>query len=282
MNYRHAYHAGNFADVLKHLVLVRILAYLKLKPQPFRIIDSHAGAGIYDLSGIEAGKTGEWRDGIARVIDHTFTTEASGVLAPYLDAIRQCNRSRGEAGLRFYPGSPMIADLLRRPGDTLVANELHPEDRALLKQALRRAPDSKVMALDGWAALKAFLPPKERRGLVIIDPPFEAPDEFDRLALGLDAARKRFANGTYLVWYPVKNTAAADRFLASARASPDTKFVDCRLRICEPFPGLGLTETGLLVINPPYTLAADLALVLPELTAVLAEQPTATFSLRHA
>lgn len=266
MNYRHAFHAGNFADVVKHAALSRILTYMTLKPQPFRVVDTHAGIGLYDLSSTESQKTGEWHDGIGRVLAAPFDARVRGLLQPYLDAVAHFNP---EGGLRHYPGSPLLARHLMRRDDALVLNELHPEDCASLKAATNNMPNTKVLSLDGFVALKSLLPPKERRGVILIDPPFEAADEFDRVAEGLADALKRFAGGVYAVWYPVKSAAAAERFIDRMTGKGMIKALDARLRISAPFPGLGLTETGLFVINPPYPLAAELEEMLPPLAEVL-------------
>src|SRR5262245_49606000 len=184
MNYRHAYHAGNFADVFKHVVLTRIVEYLKRKPAAFRVIDTHAGAGLYDLSSEEAQKTGEWRDGIGRLLDAKLPDDIADILAPYLRAVRT---GEPEGALTHYPGSPVLARRLLRRGDVLAANEAHPEDRALLKAEFARDTQAKILEIDAWAAIKALLPPKERRGVVLIDPPFEEPGEFQRITEGLQA-----------------------------------------------------------------------------------------------
>lgn len=273
MNYRHAYHAGNFADVLKHVILARVITYMKLKPQPFRVIDLHAGAGCYDLTSVEAGKTGEWHDGIGRLMDAELPSDVAALLAPYIDTVAALNAS-GE--LKTYPGSPLIARALMRDVDTLVANELHPEEAALLKSTLRR---SKITTLDAWTAIKSLLPPQERRGVVLIDPPFEKSDEFDRLVDALRDGLQRFANGVYIVWYPIKNAVAADRLVAQAALLGCTKLLDVRLRIGEVFPGLGLTETGVLLLNPPFSLQRELSVILPELVACLGQDRHAAFSL---
>src|SRR3990170_5575144 len=163
MNYRHAYHAGNFADVLKHAVLALVIEHLKRKPAPFRVIDTHAGVGLYDLSGAEAATTGEWRDGIGRLFGAALAKPVAELLAPYFSVVRQENPS---GRLERYPGSPLIARRLLRRGDRLIANELHPEDGDSLRRLFAGDPQTKVLALDGWVALKALLPPKERRGVV--------------------------------------------------------------------------------------------------------------------
>jgi 23S rRNA (adenine2030-N6)-methyltransferase len=276
MNYRHAYHAGNFADVVKHAVLARVLTYMKQKPQPFRVIDTHAGPGRYDLGGVEAGKTGEWQDGIGRLIDAHLPDDVAVLLAPYLDAVRSVNLPET---LAFYPGSPLIARHLMRPEDALVANELHPEDFEHLRAELRRAANTKVLNLDAWVAVKSLLPPPERRGVILIDPPFEQRDEFQHLTEALANALQRFANGVYLAWYPVKDRVAADRFVEEAAKLGCRKLIDVRLTISAPFAGLGLTETGLLIFNPPFTLKPELEVLLPFLTDLLGEGRGAGFRL---
>jgi 23S rRNA (adenine2030-N6)-methyltransferase len=267
MNYRHAYHAGNFADVVKHAVLARILTYMKLKPQPFRVIDTHAGIGLYDLEGEEAGKTAEWQDGIDRIVSAPLSDRVKALLAPYLEAVNSVNGPG--ALITHYPGSPLIARHLMRHEDHLVLNELHPEDCAALKAATNNFPSTKVLALDAWVAVKSLLPPKERRGIILIDPPFEAADEFDRVAEGLADGLRRFQTGIFVVWYPVKSQATADRFIDRLTRLPALKALDARLKICAPFPGLGLTEIGLFIVNPPYPLAGELEDLLPALASVL-------------
>lgn len=278
MNYRHAYHAGNFADVLKHVVLARVLSYMTQKPQPFRVIDTHAGAGRYDLQGVEAGRTAEWRDGIGRLVDGTAPPEVAELLAPYLDAVAACNDGVIGGALRFYPGSPLISRHLMRRDDVLIANELHDEDLALLKAEMAGAASTKVLGIDGWTAIRSLLPPRERRGVVLLDPPFEDRDEFANITRGLDEAVKRFATGVYLVWYPVKDASAANELAAYATRA-GLKFLDARLAICAARPGLGLTETGVLIVNPPFRLKAELQALGPFLADVLAEGSGGGFAL---
>jgi 23S rRNA (adenine2030-N6)-methyltransferase len=281
MNYRHSYHAGNFADVLKHVILARIVTYMKRKPQPFRVIDTHAGAGRYDLLGAAAEKTGEWRDGIGRLVDATPPPEIADLLAPYLDAVRNINEAGcRENALNFYPGSPLLAHYLMRGCDTLVANELHPEDGAFLKEELKGVRHAKVMSLDGWTAVKALLPPPERRGVVLIDPPFEESSEFKRLEVAIGQGLKRFAQGVFVIWYPVKDGGAADGFVSEVQqfAKPT---VDVRLAVCKAFRGLGLTQTGVMVINPPYQLAGEMKTILPWLADRLAQDAGAGFRVEE-
>lgn len=277
MNYRHAYHAGNFADVLKHVVLTLVLRYMTQKPQPMRVIDVHAGVGLYDLTGIEAGKTGEWRDGIGRLLQASLAGEAAKLLAPYLEAVAQLNEYGGP--LRVYPGSPVLARTLLRTSDTLIANELHPEDFETLRSNLKGGRNTRVMNLDAWIALKSLLPPPERRGLVLIDPPFEATGEFETLAVSLAEAIRRFATGTYIVWYPIKDPREVSHFLKRVRGLGLPKLVNVELAVCAREGLPGLNETGVLIVNPPYVLSSELAIVLPALCEVLAVDAQAAFRI---
>src|SRR6202790_150943 len=204
MNYRHA---GGFADVIKHIVLVRILIYLQDKPAAFRVIDTHAGAGLYDLTGDQARRGGEWLTGIARLMQARFSESTAPLIKPYLDIVRAFNPQRE---LKAYPGSPLIARALLRPQDRLTACEVEPKARKRLIDALRRDTQARVVDLDGWLALPAFVPPNERRGLVLIDPPYEAKDEFERMAEGFAQAFAKWPTGSYLLWYPVKSRRATD------------------------------------------------------------------------
>jgi 23S rRNA (adenine2030-N6)-methyltransferase len=276
MNYRHGYHAGNFADVVKHAVLARVLTYMKQKPRPFRVIDTHAGAGRYDLAGPEARKTGEWQDGIGRIFDAELPAHVADLLAPYLDAVRSENPG---GALKVYPGSSLIARRIMRREDVLVANELNASEFERLKHELGRAKNTTVLNIDARHAVKSLLPPKERRGVVLIDPPFEARSEFADLAVAVGDAMARFSDGVYLIWYPLKDEAAANRFVAEATARPNLEFLDVRLAVSAPFPGLGLTAAGLLIINPPYLLREELEAVLPVLTDRMAEGEGSAFQL---
>lgn len=271
MNYRHIYHAGNFADVMKHAVLARVVAYLRQKPAPFRVLDTHGGIGLYDLAAPEAERTGEWRDGIAR-LDADLPPALAGFLAPYRDAVAAI-RVRHGAGV--YPGSPLVARELLRPGDGLTVTELHPEDAAALKRCFDADRLVKVIELDGWLALKSFLPFRERRGLVLIDPPFEAPDEFRVLARGLAEAHARAATVTYLLWYPVKDAAAVGRFLNTVAGLGIRKILRAELAVADPAAASGLAASGLVVINPPWTLHDELHEALPLLARTLARGPGA-------
>jgi 23S rRNA (adenine2030-N6)-methyltransferase len=265
MNYRHIYHAGNFADVVKHATLALIVEHLKLKPAPFRVIDTHAGIGRYDLTAIEAAKTGEWRDGIGRLLGAPLPAAVAEILAPYLAAVRYENpgyQAGGDVGV--YPGSPMIARHLLRDGDALVVNELHPDDHAVLDAAFARDRQTKVLHLDGWVALKALLPPKERRGVVLIDPPFEEPGELSRLVGSLVEAHRRFATGTF-----VRPVFAFRRELEDLGLE---KLLSAELLV-KAANGVGLAGCGLAILNPPFPLKEKLEVLLPFFAERLALGP---------
>ncbi len=259
MNNRHAYHAGNFADVVKHALLTLVLAHLKRKEAPFCVVDTHAGIGRYDLTGIEAGKTGEWKDGIGRLMAGGPWPEA---LAEYQAAVRAVNP--GWPDVTAYPGSPRIARFLLRPQDRLALVELHPEDARTLKREFRHDTQVGVHVQDAYLALKALLPPKERRGLVLIDPPFEVKDEFRRVAKGLAEALRRWPTGIYGVWYPIKEPEAVERFLGEAAGLGRPCFT-AELFRHPPDDPARLNGTGLLLLNPPWQLDEGLAALLPVL-----------------
>lgn len=278
MNYRHAYHAGNFADVLKHAVLALVIEHLKLKPAPFRVIDTHSGIGLYDLTSEATLKTGEWRAGIGRVIDAELPADAGAAVAPYLAVVREVN---GKGPLKRYPGSPLIARRLMRASDRLVVNELHPEDHAELAKLFARDPETKVLELDGWTALKSLLPPRERRGVVLVDPAFEEEGELDRLAEGLQEAVRRFATGTFLLWYPIKDLKpiAAFRRKIAGLGLPKVLAVELMIRAADDTERLN--GAGLIVVNAPYTLEAKLKALLPALVPLLAQGNGARFLIHE-
>lgn len=274
MNYRHAFHAGNFADVMKHAVLALIITHLKAKPKPFRIIDTHAGIGIYDLCGGEASRTGEWRDGIGRLVaaaEADQLGELAPLLAPFLDVVAGLQVC---GSLQRYPGSPALAQALLRHDDRLIANELHAEDGAHLRHNLGRDKRVKVLSHDGWSVLKSALPPKERRGVILIDPPFEQPGEFDRMVKALGDGVRRFASGIYMLWYPLKNQRAIDRFKRDVTATGLSRLLTAELTVGTPGVGAEadkvLFGSGLLIHNPPYGLHQSLDMLLPALARVLA------------
>jgi 23S rRNA (adenine2030-N6)-methyltransferase len=281
MNYRHAFHAGGFADVIKHIVLVRILTYLQEKQAPFRVIDTHAGAGLYDLTGEEAQRSGEWLTGIARIMQARFSETTLPLIKPYLDIVRAFNPDRD---LKAYPGSPLIARALLRPQDRLTACEVEPKARKRLIDALRRDTQAHVVDLDGWLALPAFVPPNERRGLVLIDPPYEQKDEFERLAEGFAEAFAKWPTGSYLLWYPVKSRRATDtlaRHVAQvvAASAPAGKALRLEFSVAPQTADAALVSTGLLIVNPPWTLLGELKSILPELEKPLGQGGAGRFRL---
>jgi 23S rRNA (adenine2030-N6)-methyltransferase len=256
MNYRHAYHAGNFADVAKHLAEVAILEHLAKKDSPFAVIDSHAGRGRYDLASEEARKTGEAGAGIEKLRG----SPGPPLLARYLGLV-------ANTGPDIYPGSPLIAARMLRAQDRLVAVEKHPEEAALLKQVLLPWRKARVEEDDGYARLLSLLPPPERRGLVLIDPPFEAADEFELLGRTLREALRRFANGIYLIWYPIKSDAAGNAFVGEVLAAGVAKALRIEIAIDAPDGKLG--RAGLLVLNPPFQFDAEMKTALAAVAPLL-------------
>ena len=266
MNYRHAFHAGGFADVIKHIVLVRILLHLQEKPAAFRVIDTHAGAGLYELTSDEARRGGEWLTGIARLMQARLSEATATLVKPYLDIIRAFNPERD---LKAYPGSPLIARALLRPQDRLTACEIEPKARKRLVDGLRRDTQARVVDLDGWVALPAFVPPKERRGLLLVDPAYEDAGDFARLGQGLVAAHRKWASGIFLGWYPIKERTAPDALARRLRNSGIPKVLRAELSVAAPREPTRLAACGLIVINPPWRLADELAMLLPELAVAL-------------
>lgn len=274
MNYRHAYHAGNFADVMKHALLALVIEHMKKKDKPFFLLDTHAGTGTTDLTGVEAQKTGEYMQGIARLLD---AAAPHPLLAPYLDAVR----ALGGTPLALYPGSPALMTHLARTEDRLAFCELHPEDAGTLHTNFRRDARVKTHEMDGYTALKAMLPPKERRGVILIDPPFEQRDEYARLVEALAEAHRRFATGTYMIWYPLKDPAVAGEFLERLAAGGPPKTLALELQVMATDP-MRMTGSGMILVNPPFALtekgadgkSAALSL-LDWLAAALAQGPGA-------
>ncbi len=268
MNYRHIYHAGNFADVLKHAVLARLVRYMQKKDKAFRVLDTHAGIGLYDLSSEEAQKTGEWSDGIGRLMGADLPPAVADLLEPYLAAVRDLNP---QGTIRLYPGSPKLARMLFRPQDRLSAIELHPEDYNRLQNLFEGDFQVRVIELDGWLALGAHLPPKEKRGIILVDPPFEAEGEYHRLVTGLASAFRRFPGGTYCLWYPIKKGAPIKAFHEELQALEIPKMLCAELTVKSDRETTGLNGSGLIVVNPPFTLKDELHVLLPALKTVLAQ-----------
>jgi 23S rRNA (adenine2030-N6)-methyltransferase len=269
MNYRHAFHAGNFADVHKHSVLVRVLLHLRLKPTGFRVIDTHAGSGRYDLRGPEAARSGEWHQGIERLWRLGQSPAVHNLLRPYLDAVAALNPD-GE--LRYYPGSPLIAKGLLRAQDHLIACELEPRSAAVLAAALRGDRRAKALKIDGWRAAAAYVPPPERRGLVLIDPPFEATDDFAHLSKVLASAHRKWPTGIYLLWYPIKDRQGPDALARQLRRLSAPNVLRSELTLGTPRPEGGLAGSGLVVVNPPFTLERDLGALMPVLCRLLSSK----------
>jgi 23S rRNA (adenine2030-N6)-methyltransferase len=270
MNYRHAFHAGNFADVLKHTVLSLALHRMTEKPRPLRVIDTHAGIGSYRLDSPEALRTGEWRNGIGRLLGPEaapLPVLIEDLLHPYLEAVRRADPA---GRLEVYPGSPSLALSLIRPDDRLVASELHPDDVAALRAALRLDSRAKVLEMDGWQALRALLPPKERRGLVLVDPPFEDAGELERLIDGLVDGLRRFATGTFLLWLPVKSHRQTESLAMALRRMKLAKLLWIEMRTESIDLAQGLKGSALAVVNPPFGLEDRLTALLPFLTQRLA------------
>lgn len=274
MNYRHGFHAGNFADVLKHVVLSRIIVHLATKPAAFRVIDTHAGEGLYDLTGDEARRGGEWQGGIGRLVEAARSPRQSGpltpdmiaLLTPYLHAVRARNTSEA---LRFYPGSPLLALTLMRPQDRLVLCEARPDAASALDRHLRAERRARIAPLDGWAAPAALLPPPERRGLLLIDPAFEEGGEHARLGDALVSAWRKWPSGIFVGWYPVKRLRDPQAVFAALDAAGVPKMLRVELQIDAIGADGPLGAAGLAIINPPWTLADELKKLLPALITIL-------------
>jgi 23S rRNA (adenine2030-N6)-methyltransferase len=266
MNYRHAYHAGNFADVLKHAVLARILHHLAAKPAAYRVIDTHAGAALYDLTGPEATRSGEWRSGIGRLFDARLAPDLHVLLAPYLTAVAAVNPP---GRLTAYPGSPAVSRALLRSQDRLVACEIEPNALASLQHNFAHDRRLKVVPIDGWAALNAYVPPPERRGLVLIDPPYEDAAELAKLVPRLDRAYRKWARGAYLVWYPISERADPQALARRLRQSGIRKILRAEFSYGPAAAPGELTGCGLIVVNPPWRLEEELAEMLAGLAGIL-------------
>ena len=276
MNYRHAFHAGNFADVFKHAILLELLAALTAKPRPLCYFDTHAARGRYALDAGEAGKTGEWREGIGRLF------AAPSVPAPlqrYVNAIRACNP---DGAPRIYPGSPLLAAQALRAGDRLILCESQPDEATALRQLLRDDRRAHVHARDGYAALHALLPPAEHRGLALIDPPFETQDnDFAAIETALARAHARWPNGVYAVWYPIKSHRTIAPFHRHFAQGPFQRALVAELLVYPDDSPLRLNGCGMLIANPPWQLDATLAMLLPALRGVLAQSPAAAQPMTH-
>lgn len=265
MNYRHAYHAGNHADVLKHITLARIFALMARKDTPFAYLDSHSGVGLYDLLGDEASRTGEWESGIGRLWGRGDLPE---LIQDYLDVVSALNP---DGGLEFYPGSPELARRLTRPQDRVLLNELHPEDGRLLKANMAGERRIAVHQGDGWLLPRAFLPVAEKRGVLLIDPPFEQGDELQRCVAALEEAIRRMRQTVVAIWYPIKDRHQLRRFYQGLERSSAPKLLRVELCVHPADSADRLNGSGLVIANPPWPLEDELRSLLPWLAEVLAQ-----------
>ena len=282
MNYRHAYHAGNHADVLKHIVMMRVFLHLKKKDKPFLFLDAHAGTGLYALWGDEALKTLEWQDGIGRFYDPAgravpLATECEALLEPWRQVIASVNES--EQPLSHYPGSPGFALHFLRKSDRVLLNELHPEDHRKLTAFV--SGDNRVTINEGDAAIavKAHLPPPERRGFILVDPPYELNDEARRAVQMLRDGHRRFATGAFALWYPVTGDGLASLVAKEAQALAIPKMVKAELLVRGAIVDGGLAGSGLILVNPPWPLADELNMLGPALCDRMRQNVGARWSL---
>jgi 23S rRNA (adenine2030-N6)-methyltransferase len=275
MNYRHAFHAGNFADVFKHLILTRILTYLARKETAFRFIDTHAGQGLYDLSAEASERTAEWRGGIGRFLGAEVSPEAASLIEPYRAAVEPLFAARPP----LYPGSPALAARLLRRQDRMIFCDAYAPAVGDLSAHFSRDARVKILEIDGYLALNAFVPPIERRGLVLIDPPYEATDEFERLGQALAEAWRKWTTGIFMVWFPIKHRSAVEVFLQRLATAALKRLLLLELHIDAPKPQGALAATGLLVVNPPYLLEAEARVLLPQLARTLAISDQAGFEI---
>jgi 23S rRNA (adenine2030-N6)-methyltransferase len=274
--YRHAFHAGNHADVLKHVVLTALLRYMNGKPKPYRLIDTHAGAGGYSLEGRFAQKKGEYEHGIARLWSRA---DLPAPVADYVALVRQFNP---EGRLEQYPGSPAFAQMLLRTQDQLRLFELHPTDHRILASYLGAVKGAEVFDTDGFDGLKGQVPPSSRRGVVLMDPSYEGHGDYARVVAALREAIGRFAEGVYMVWYPQVTKLEAAQLPKRLENLAPKAWLHARLTVQQPdSQGFGLAGSGVFVINPPYTLRDQLLTVLPYLTEVLGQYDGANYLLEQ-
>ncbi len=268
LSYRHSFHAGNHADVLKHIVQTLIIESLKEKEKPFLYLDTHAGAGRYQLTNAHATRTGEYLEGIARLWQQEEVPE---LILPYLEAVGSLNTSDE---LRYYPGSPLLAANLLREQDLLMLTELHPTDFPLLRTEFSRDKRVRVCREDGFGQLKSKLPPASRRGFALIDPPYELKQDYSAVVKGIVEGYKRFATGTYAIWYPVVHRQQIKRMLKELEATGIRKILQIELAVKPDSDQLGMTASGMIVINPPWKLASQMASILPWLHKTLVPEGT--------
>ena len=274
LSYRHSFHAGNHADVLKHIVLMLILENLKLKEKGFFYLDTHSGVGRYRLSSNESEKTGEYKEGIGRLWDQTDLPED---VARYVKMIKKLNYGGKE--LRYYAGSPLIAAELLRPQDRALLTELHPSDYPILRNNFSDDKNVRVKCDNGFQQVKATLPPKERRGLVLIDPPYELKEDYDLVVKAIEEGYKRFATGIYAIWYPVVLRQHTKRIVRGLQESGIRKILQIELAVRPDSDQRGMTASGMIVINPPWQLEAQMKKILPYLTKTLVPEGTGSWTV---
>ena len=263
LSYRHAFHAGNFADVLKHLIQVDILSYLQQKDKPFVYIDTHSGAGLYSFSSEEAEKNAEYETGITRL-----KARPVAGCEDYLQVVAQVKPEYDRSSISpdsLYPGSPRIAQIMLREQDRAQLFELHPQDHQRLDELMRRDRRITVSKSDGFKGLVAALPPKERRGLVLIDPPYEVKSDYDTVVSTLEKAHRRFATGIYALWYPVVDRARIEQMVQGLKKTGIPRIQLFELGLSADTEGRGMTSSGMIVINPPWTLKNKMDELLPQL-----------------
>ncbi len=276
MNYRHAYHAGNIGDVLKHAVLARLIVYFQRKDKAFRILDTHAGIGRYDLASEEMQKTGEWQQGIGKVLASDIPASVAELLEPWLNVVRNLNP---DGDLKICPGSPAVARMLMRKIDRLTLTELHPADFEALSAHFAGDHQVKTIHLDGWLAMGSFLPPKEKRGLVLIDPAYEVTDEFERMTAAVIKAYKKWPSGTYALWYPMKDAWSIRRMHAAFGEAGLRDVLTLELNAGKSGPDTRMLGSGMTLINPPFTLADEMRKILPFLCDTLHQGPGAGWNV---
>lgn len=269
MNYRHLYHAGGFSDVFKHFIFTELLLKMREKEKPFCIIDTHAGLGLYNIHSREAQKTLEYQTGIERFLQNASKDPDFDA---YLCVIRSVNGNEGE--LKNYPGSPFFARFYLGKEDHLRLVELHPEDVKVLEKFFEKDPRIKIFFQDGYQSLKALLPPPERRGVVLIDPPFERQDEFRAIIKGLGQAQKRFAHGIYALWYPLKKMKPIDQFYQDLATLDFKSILRLEITIHRQLQAEGLKGCGMVILNPPWQLEEKMTKVLPKLLQYLSVRGT--------
>ena len=273
LSYRHSFHAGNYADVLKHIVQLLIIEALQQKEKGFLYLDTHAGAGLYSLQSFQAEKTAEFAEGIGYLWEQQNPPE---IIQHYLAQIKKVNSS---GKLRFYPGSPLLAANLLRPQDRAILTELHPSDYPLLRKNLLKYPNIQIKLENGFQQLKSALPPKERRGFILIDPPYELKEDYQLVVDAITEGYKRFATGTYAIWYPVVLRQQVKKMINALKATQISKILQIELGIRPDTAQRGMTASGMIVINPPWKLESQMKTILPYLTSILAPEGTGHWSV---